>query len=128
VNKSKQEQIDSEKITLFNFLWAALEKEKDEIKKEFGLARNLACTEWQFSYLNGELLPVKTIPQRTDLLDKNFNLMIETNSRRKYFLIEVFLPILENLMAGLDEEQTAVYQYWKQELVKENPELEDRFA
>ena len=127
MNKSKQQQINSEKIALFNFLWAELEKETETIWGDCRKSRDLACSEWSFNPLFGELFPTKQIPERFDLLNKNFNKMAECNSRRKYFLIQAFLPMLKKLDAQLNTEQLAVYNYWKQEFAKPDPELDNRF-
>jgi hemerythrin-like domain-containing protein len=123
--KAKQQQINDERVSLFHFLWAELEKESQEILTDCRRARNLACSEW-ISF-NGEIVPFREKPERTDLLNKVYNQLVELNSRRKYFLIETFLPTLKKLKVSLSTEQNAVYQYWQKELTKEDPELENRF-
>lgn len=127
MNKDKRAQLNAEIVVLFNSLWAILEKETKDIWIDCGQARNLACSEFEHNPLSGTLEPVRLIPERTDLLNKNFNKMAEANSRQKYFLIEAFLPTLKKLRVGLNSEQKAVLAYWKQELLKQDPELDNRF-
>ena len=127
MNKVKQQQLNTEMVVLFNSLWATLEQETKDIQTDYGQARNLACSEWKFNHLSGILEPTRLIPERTDLLDQNRSKVVEANSRQKYFLVKAFLPILQKLGAKLNNEQQAVYSYWKQELAKEDPELDNRF-
>ena len=72
-------------------------------------------------------VPFRMHPESMELLRKNLNMLIEHNSRQKYFLIVAFLPTLKRLKRKLDSEQRAVYEYWEEELKKSDPELEDRF-
>lgn len=127
MKRAKQQQINAEKIVLFNSLWAILEKETDEIWTDYKQARNLACSEWQHNPLSGALEPVRIIQECIGLLDINFHKMSEANSRQRYFLIEAFLPTLKKLRVQLNSEQKAVYTYWKEELAKSDPELDNRF-
>lgn len=127
MKRAKQQQINAEKIVLFNALWAILEKESNDIWGDRRQARDLACSEWKYNHLSGILEPVRIVPERTDLLDTNFSKIAEANSRQKYFLIETFLPTLKKLRVQLNSEQKAVYTYWKQELAKSDPELDNRF-
>lgn len=128
MKKSKKEQLNIEIVVLFDSLWATLCEETKNIEKAWGQARNMACSEWRFNTLLGILEPVSLAPERTDLLNINFNKLVEANSRQKYFLIKAFLPTLEKLRIQLNNEQTTVYAYWGQELAKEDPELDNRFS
>ena len=127
MNKAKKQQLNTEIVVLFHSLWATLEEETKSIEMAWQQARNMACSEWGFNSLLGMLEPLVLAPERADLLNENFNKLLEANSRQKYFLIEAFLPTLQKLHVQITTDQRVVHAYWKEELAKEDPELDNRF-
>jgi len=109
-----EEKLKHEQQVLFAQCWQMLLKEKAELSRNFHIARSLACSE------NND--GVSFDPKRLDLLRKNIDREEELLSRKKYFLIKAFEHIIDYC-----PDQLCV-EYWDEELQKENPNLESRFA
>lgn len=121
-------QLRIEKIRLFRTLWGVIKKEEVELNNDFNTARNMACSEWKFVDAVVGTSPVKMLPEQMKLLRRNFHLLQEEISRRKYFLIRAFWATLKVCGVPLSDEQRSCYEYWKKELAKDEPNLTDRFA
>ena len=115
-----KERVESEQEHLFCQFWNELLKEEKELDRDFGLARNLAASRWEFKL--GTLEPVEIYPDQLEQLKKNFHLFQEEISRKKYYLIKAFRPLLKNF--NFNEE---CYLHWEEELAKEQPNFSNRF-
>ena len=125
--EESRRRLKREQVELFKLLWRELEKEKVDIDRDFGISRNMACSHWGWDELSGCLTTTRYDPKIMGLLQKNHSMHVEENSRRKYFLLVMFRPLLEELDVQMTGEQRACYEYWQEELKKEKPELDDRF-
>jgi hypothetical protein len=124
---SVKARLQAEQIDLFRTMWTVLHTEEQNLEDHFNIARNLACSEWTVVGHDpfGVRQPTKMLPETMGLLHVNHTAAIEELSRRKYFLIKAFLPMLKAANYGGYDHNC--YDYWEKELKKKKPELQNRF-
>jgi len=114
-------QLDLEKVRLFDCLWAHIVEEENQLNQDYLTARNLACSQW--SFIDGGLMATKIEKECLALLSENRVRLEEEISRKKYFLLKAF----KKTKKSMSLEQRLCYEYWEEELKKESPNLKDRF-
>ncbi len=103
--KLTERHLKNIQIELFYTQLNAIDKEQKELVNHnndyYGpKERNLACSEWKYgsipSVSGGKdgLKITKMIPNKTELLKNNFELLSEEISYRRYALIETYYPII----------------------------------
>jgi hypothetical protein len=122
-----KEQLEEEQLLLFRQLWAALVSEGEQLANDVATARNLACSTMEYDGPPFGIMVERILPERMDILKKNEALLKEELSRKKFFLLKAFLPILRRKNA-IGAEGKLILDYWDKELKKKEPNLVDRFA
>lgn len=127
MNKETRRQLQREKEDLFTQLWDQLQQEENQLREDFNTARNLACSTWEFVDVAPSPVPTRYEAERMDLLEKNFQLLMEKISRKRYFLVKAFGDLLRQ-DAGFKNKFIDLVSYWDEELKKQEPNLTNRFA
>ena len=110
-------------VQLFFDQFAALKREEDELNEHFNIARNLACSEWEYGLVptNGGgitgLRVARMVPDKLDLLRKNFDQQRSEISYRRYALIKVYMPIIKERVKELNNmgeygQLNEIVEYW----------------
>jgi hypothetical protein len=93
-------------IELFYSQLNALAKQDQELLEHFNIARNLACSEWDYGLIPSSyggrdgLRIAKTFPSQMELLRSNLDKQREEISYRRYALIKAYYPIIKNRIDG----------------------------
>ncbi len=103
-------------IELFFEQLNALGREDAELLEHYNIARNLACSEWEYnsipSVCGGRqgLRISRMIPDQMKLLKKNYEQQRQEISYRRYALIKAYYPIVKDRIGDLTAE---CYEYWE---------------
>jgi hypothetical protein len=101
---------------LYDGLWRYLCKQDAELDEDFGIARNLACSEWTETLMG--LAPTKILPDRTELLRENFERLQDQISLQKYYLTCAFKSLLGDKLV-YQEGARANWEYWESVRIEE---------
>jgi len=102
----------------------SLANEEKELKEQFNIARNLACSEWSNSIVG--FFPNRILPESCRLLNDNFNQLRTQISLKRYVLIMAMKPHVPKYclcedFCGFDIKNNVAY--WSRELKKKNPQI-----
>ena len=113
--KPSKQEIASEQLHLFQEVMFVLNKQENDLSENFDLSRNMACSEFSRDFL-GRLTPTKIIPEKTELLQKNFETLRSEISRKRYYAIVAFWKQRTAIGVPLSERQKDCFDYWEKQL------------
>lgn len=103
-------------IELFYEQVNALEAEEKELQEHYNIARNLACSEWEYgsvpSVCGGRdgLRVSRMLPETMKLLERNYDQQRDEISYRRYALIKAYYPIIKDRIGG---KLSLCFDYWE---------------
>ncbi len=103
-------------IELFHEQLNALDAEAKELNEHYNIARNLACSQWEYgsipSVCGGRdgLRVSRTLPDSMNLLRANFDKHLDEISYRRYALIKAYYPIIKD---RIDSKLTLCFEFWE---------------
>ena len=112
--KLTNEYLKKVQIELFYDQLNALRAEEEELNEHFQIARNLACSEWEYGDIptsSGGRKGLRTIryyKEKMELLSKNFDKQLEYISYKKYALIKAYIPIIT-----VNNYSRELMEYWE---------------
>jgi hypothetical protein len=115
-----QREALTEQWQLYRKIRCQLKREEDELRENFGIARNLACSDWG-RCLEG-LHVTRIHPDRTDKLHLNFEILLDEISRQRYYLMVAFEPMLRRFGHWASEAELMCFEFWNKKLGLVDPE------
>lgn len=115
--KLTKDHLKKVQVELFFDQIHALEKHETELNEHFNIARNLACSDWEYGPIpsvSGGRDGLRTTRiirgEALDLLQKNFDKQRDDISYRRYALIKAYYPLIKDRLGGslLD-----CYEFWE---------------
>lgn len=122
--KLTKDHLKTTQIALFFEQLNALKREEQELFEQFNVARNLACSEWEYGLVptsgggTSGLCVTRMIPEQMNLLKKNFDQWRADISYRRYALIKVYWPIIKDRVKDLNSlgeysDLHEIVDYWE---------------
>ncbi len=106
-----EKDVTTEQAHLFQQVMRRLHEDEQELLEQYNISRNLSCSEWSKDFL-GRLGPNKILPDRMDLLEKNFKTLRSEISRKRYYAIVLFWKPRMKSGIPLTAIQSDCFSYW----------------
>ena len=121
-----KDALEDERIRLFKRSIFDLNKELEELRDQFNVARNMACSEWESSHVDRRFFPNRILPETMALLHQNFDQLQTQISLRRYLIIKIYKPLIPRYCFTedfCDFDVKANVAYWSRELKKKKPQI-----
>jgi nitrate reductase cytochrome c-type subunit len=87
-------------------------KEIEQLKEQLNIARNLACTTWEYCKIHRSSIPTRTAPGSTDLLHENEGKLLEEIAVRRFYIICIHYPYIKDTNL-LHRDDVDCFNYWR---------------